>query len=97
MWLFVFFCSPSVALGVGTQALHTPSSAASSSTWMATSELGRSHLRLPSSHLGELPRGGLHLRPPPHNVDDLIADAVCRFEESEALAIAIDTDAVVCE
>ena len=36
--------------------------------------------------------------PPPHNVDDLVADAVCRFEESEAPATAIDTDAaVVCE
>ena len=41
--------------------------------------------------------GGLHLRPPPHKVDDLVADAVCRFEESEAPGTAIDTDAVVCE
>ena len=46
--------------------------------------------------MGTLEEEGLHLRPPPHNVEDLVADA-CRFEESEAPATAIDTDAVVCE
>ena len=70
------FGTPSLALGVGREALHPPSSAASSSTWMATSEEEGLHLRpsssqqrrvhrswgdctsrLPSSHLGELPRG----------------------------------------